>query len=70
MTGLVDRLPERDAGLLLVLLPRSSTDSLSARLTYSCTSRESFSLKTSGCSGAITKKVAPNRVSGRVVKTG
>jgi hypothetical protein len=27
-------------------------------------------LSTSGCSGAITKNVAPNSVSGRVVKTG
>ncbi len=53
---------------------RSSALSASARLTYSRTFA-SYSVPaarrmTSGCSGAITKKVAPNSVSGRVVKTG
>ena len=50
--------------------PRSAADSRFARAMYSRTSSESFSFRTSGCSGAITKKVAPKSVSGRVVKTG
>ena len=49
---------------------RSASGSVIARFTYARTSSESFSLSTSGCSGAITKNVAPNSVSGRVVKTG
>ena len=52
--------------------PRSSGVSRRERLTYSCTA-SSYSVpaarrKTSGCSGAMTKNVAPNSVSGRVVK--
>ena len=38
-----------------------------AEVVFRC---ESLSPSTSGCSGAITKKVAPKSVSGRVVKTG
>ena len=52
----------------------SSPDSVIAWLTYSRTccsySVPSARRSTSGCSGAITKNVAPNSVSGRVVKTG
>ena len=48
---------------------RSSTERVPALSTYARTS--SFaSFSTSGCSGASTKNVAPNSVSGRVVKTG
>ncbi len=54
--------------------PRSSTEARAASLTYSRTGRSASvpatSRSTSGCSGARTKKVAPNSVSGRVVKTG
>ena len=70
MTGFVTVRPSATPVFGLCSEPRSSTDSLSARFTYACTSGESFSLNTSGCSGAITKKVAPKSVSGRVVKTG
>ena len=54
--ALLDRLGER---LLHVLLH------LAARARVPATSRSR-----SGCSGASTKNVAPNSVSGRVVKTG
>ena len=53
---------------------RSSLLSDSTLLTYwrtacSC-SVPAARRRTSGCSGAMTKNVAPNSVSGRVVKTG
>ncbi len=70
MTGLVTVRPSGTPVFGLCSEPRSSTDSFSAWFTYAWTSGESFSRNTSGCSGAITKNVAPKRVSGRVVKTG
>ena len=48
---------------------RSSPRLAAVRRAYSSTSGEPIR-STSGCSGASTKKVAPNSVSGRVVKTG
>ena len=48
---------------------RSSARRVPACLAYSRTS--SLAVRsTNGCSGATTKNVAPNSVSGRVVKTG
>ena len=73
MTGLVTVRPSGTPVLGLSAAPRVSADSVSARLTYSWTAAScsvpAASLNTSGCSGAITKKVAPNSVSGRVVNT-
>ena len=69
-TGLVTVRPRAKPVFSRASAPRSWADSDTARFTYSRTSAESFSFSTSGCSGAITKKVAPNSVSGRVVNTG
>ena len=72
----VDRVEAgEDAGLLLVAprAPRSSSPAACrayvAQLARRCGAR-SANRSTSGCSGASTKNVAPNSVSGRVVKTG
>ena len=73
-TGLVTVRPSGTPVFSRSSAPRSSADSAIARLTYSRT-RSSCGVpaarrNTSGCSGASTKKVAPNSVSGRVVNTG
>ena len=51
---------------------RVTTSCLPARSTYACTAWRCSSLaswSTTGCSGASTRYVAPNTVSGRVVNT-
>ncbi len=53
-------------GAFLAILGQHAVDV--SRTWFSC-SVPAASFSTSGCSGAITKYVAPNSVSGRVVKT-
>ena len=74
LTGLMTLRPSGTPVFSRSAEPRSSRFSVSTLLTYSCTAAScsvpAASRSTSGCSGAMTKKVAPNSVSGRVVKTG
>ena len=74
LTGLITVRPSGTPVLVRSVSARSSLLSDSARLTYSRTacscSVPAARRSTSGCSGAMTKNVAPNSVSGRVVKTG
>ena len=74
LTGLMTVRPSGTPVFSRSVSARSSLLSDIARLTYwrtacSC-SVPAASRMTSGCSGAMTKNVAPNSVSGRVVNTG
>ncbi len=68
LTGFVTYCPVKTP-VLAVSAARSSVFFCAVARTYSSTSGVRIR-STSGCSGAITKNVAPYSVSGRVVKTG
>ncbi len=68
MTGFVAWWPVKTP-VFSVSAARSSARRAPAWRAYACASSLACA-STNGCSGATTKNVAPNSVSGRVVKTG